>query len=823
MSLDSLLIRASAGTGKTYQLTARLLRILLAGAAPETILATTFTRKAAGEILRRLMLDLARAADEDQPAALDAIRQQVGDPELSRERVQALLRTVVASVHRLRVCTLDALFSQLARSFAFELDLPPGWRLTDDVDESRLRATAVGGMLATAEPAETLTLLSMLAKGETRRSIGREMISVIESNFETARLGRGNLWDSVAVPKLPDEAERRWAEAIADLRAAAAAGTGKRYPALYHRLADALETRDGESVAGDSMISKLEPLARRGEMPLYYGKPLDDSLATALRFMYDVARTERLGKLAAQNEATGRVLDDYGARIDEVKQAARSLSFADVSVRLAGLMQRTDVDSLADRSDLACDHLLLDEFQDTSPVQWSVLRPMAIGAAGGIGLRPGTASPSHSFFCVGDTKQAIYGWRGGVAEIFDSVAGQIDGVRLGEQNLSYRSSPVIMDWINEVFGNLTAHPVATGDKDAVDGSAEIAAAVRDFQTRYPDHATARDRMPGLVEMRTCRTPAAGPTGKPNAETIRDAVLDSTAQLIADLATERPELEIGVLVRTRKTIAQLVRRLVAAGVDASAEGGNPLVDSPAVRLVLSALMTAEHPGDGRWAFATAGTPVGAAAGWTADRVRRSVAELGIVDTVVQLAQAAVTVGDEQDSLRLKQLVSLAVSAASQNPVGRIADFVRRVESTPVVGARPASVRVMTIHASKGLEFDAVVLPEINGGLLPNFSETVADVPDAVSPPVAMCRYLAKDDWHFLPPRWRRAFAGAAAGRMTEALCLMYVAMTRAKSELYLVSEPHPKLAEQSSVAGLVAAATGCEGTGEADRVLVRRVG
>ena len=223
---------------------------------------------------------------------------------------------------------------------------------------------------------------------------------------------------------------------------------------------------------------------------------------------------------------------------------------------------------------------------------------------------------------------------------------------------------MIMDWINEVFTSLTAHAVATGDGEAVDGSVEIAAAVRAFQDRYPAHATARGSMPGRVEMRTCGAPAAGPSGKPNAETTRDAVLDTTAALISALHRDRPDMEIGVLVRTRKTIAALVRRLVAAGVDASAEGGNPLVDSPAVRLVLSALMAAEHPGDRRWAFATAGTPVGADAGWTADRVRRDVAELGLVDAVVQLAEAAVTVGDEQDSLRLKQLVSLAVTTQSQ---------------------------------------------------------------------------------------------------------------------------------------------------------------
>ncbi len=94
-SIDGLLrptlVRASAGTGKTYRLTARLLRILLQGAAPESILATTFTRKAAGEILDRVLLTLARAADEHDAEALQQLRDQVGIPTLAS---QCLFATV---------------------------------------------------------------------------------------------------------------------------------------------------------------------------------------------------------------------------------------------------------------------------------------------------------------------------------------------------------------------------------------------------------------------------------------------------------------------------------------------------------------------------------------------------------------------------------------------------------------------------------------------------------------------------------------------------------------------------------------------------------
>ena len=83
-ALATKLVRASAGTGKTYQLTARLLKILLQGAPPETVLATTFTRKAAGEILHRLLLTLANAADENNDAALEELRNQVEIETLPR-------------------------------------------------------------------------------------------------------------------------------------------------------------------------------------------------------------------------------------------------------------------------------------------------------------------------------------------------------------------------------------------------------------------------------------------------------------------------------------------------------------------------------------------------------------------------------------------------------------------------------------------------------------------------------------------------------------------------------------------------------------------
>ena len=114
-SHPDIVIRASAGTGKTFQLSNRYLAQLQAGAAPEQMLATTFTRKAAGEILERILIRLAEASVQD-----DQCRQLASflkNPSLTQTRCLQLLEQLVRRLHRVRVSTLDAFFMQIASSF----------------------------------------------------------------------------------------------------------------------------------------------------------------------------------------------------------------------------------------------------------------------------------------------------------------------------------------------------------------------------------------------------------------------------------------------------------------------------------------------------------------------------------------------------------------------------------------------------------------------------------------------------------------------------------------------------------------------------------
>src|SRR5262249_41898537 len=113
-----IVIRASAGTGKTYQLAVRFIGLLAAGAKPEELLATTFTRKAAGEILDRVLFWLAAAAADDRERA--RLAEAIGVKSLSAERCRELLVATLRKLHALRVGTLDSYFLQVATSFGQE-------------------------------------------------------------------------------------------------------------------------------------------------------------------------------------------------------------------------------------------------------------------------------------------------------------------------------------------------------------------------------------------------------------------------------------------------------------------------------------------------------------------------------------------------------------------------------------------------------------------------------------------------------------------------------------------------------------------------------
>lgn len=763
-AFPNIAIGASAGTGKTFQLSNRYLALLNAGESPEQVLAVTFTRKAAGEILDRILTRLAEAA-----AAEDKWRDlhgHIGGPTLDRSRCIHLLRTLLQNIHRLRISTLDSFFIRIAGVLALELGLPTGWQIVDEIDDQRLRAEAMRDLLSEDALEELVTLIRSLSKQEASRSVIVGLASIANNLYDLAQQTRREAWH--ALPRLPHLSDDVLEAVIQQI--AAFTFSDKRFTNANQN--SVTHARDGDWGA---FISKglASPIVAGKDT--YYKKAIDPSVAAAYQRLIDHARARLLGQIADQNEATRRVLDRYGASYEQLKRQRRTLRFDDVTRAIPRALTRDRLDDITYRLDAPVTHLLLDEFQDTALPQWQAIAPFAE-----------TVSERHgqSFFCVGDVKQAIYGWRGGISELMEAVTSQLPNVNEERLNHSYRSSQTVIDTVNTVFEHLSDNPVLnhTPFQDATDA----------WRLRFEPHTTVHADLLGYTCLATSRL--AG-----EAENPAEVTLQQAAAEVAKLHRTFPHQTIGILVRHNRSVTQLIDDLrYVHGIAASEEGGNPLTDSIAVQLVLSLLRLGDHSGDSVASFHVAHSPLGKALGLERHDdqlavlrvslgVRQSLMSRGYGRTLYEWVSALADHCDQNELNRLLQLVDLAYGYDPRATECTM-DFVMYVAAKKVENPAAANVRVMTIHQSKGLQFDIVVLPELDVDIAGRPPDVVVDRRHPTEPITAVCRYVNQDLQRVLPPSFQDMFAAHTTQVVNESLCLLYVAMTRAIRTLYLFIAP-----------------------------------
>lgn len=759
----NLVIRASAGTGKTFQLSNRFLRLAAAGEPLDAILATTFTRKGAGEILDRVLARLAEAACDEKHRS--ALAEQLGGVPFDHRRCVELLTEMLRGLHRLRTGTLDSFFIQIARSYSLELGQPPGWQIVDELVDERLRAEAIRILLSEQSTADAVRLMNLLTKGEATTSVCRQLASLIETLYDIYLEAPAPAWRSL--PRHKKLEPQALEAAIVALEQVALPGDKNFAKSREDAVANARAAR------WNAILSKgIGKAVAQGENT-YYRKTITPEVIEAYQPIVRHAKAAIVDQIANQTEATHHLLERFDAAYRRLKLDAHAMRFADVT-RLLGAAALADrMNEIEYRLDGCVSHLLLDEFQDTNPVQWRVLRLFAERI-----FCPGSRG---SFFCVGDVKQAIFGWRGGVAEIFDTLETDFPTLNRQPLNKSYRSSQTVIDTVNRVFENLSANTALQRYPEAV----------RRWAARFETHTTTHVNMPGY-----CRLLAAPAASADQSQGI--VTQEFAAREIARLHREAPGRTIGVLVRRNETVARLIYWLRKQQVAASEEGGNPLADSPAVQVVLSLLRLADHPGDETARFHVAHTPLGEAVGLgdyadgaaavrVAAKVRRRLMDDGYGPTLYAWTKALCSSCDARELSRLLQLVELAYGYETAATT-RTDDFVRLVMQKRVEDPSSADVRVMTFHQSKGLQFDIVVLPELDYRLVGQPPQMVVSRPNPAAPITHVCRYVSKDDLVALPKEFEAMFSSYERQVVEESLCVLYVALTRAIHSLHMIVAP-----------------------------------
>jgi len=781
--LANVVIRASAGTGKTFQLSNRYLGLAAAGESPDRILATTFTRKAAGEILDRVLFRLAEAALD--PGALARLAGHLAAADFDRARCLGLLCEMIGQLHRLRVATLDSFFIQVARSFSLELGLPPGWRIVDEIEDRTLRDEAIREVLARQSTGDVVRLMHLLSKGEATRSVADQIRTLVRDLYALYGEAPPGAWTALHRKKPLAPAEIR---AAIEAAAAAELPPDQRLAKARDRDLAAAEQEDWEAFLGKGLTAKILD----GSLT-YCRKPIPQPVVDAYEMLLAHAEAQLIDEIANQTEATHALLEHFDGAYARIKARRRGYRFDDVTRRLGRTPLRKRLGQVAYRLDAGVAHLLLDEFQDTSPLQWRVLRPFAEQI-----VRPGGRG---SFFCVGDVKQAIYGWRGGVAEIFEALEKELDGLERRFLDRSFRSSQPVIDTVNQVFHDLVANPALE----------KYPQAAQRWSKRFTKHTTARADLPGYCRLATA--PVAGEDKKDQAAVTLAFAADEVRRLVEQC----PGRSIGILVRKNRAVARMIYELRERKIAASEEGGNPLIDSAAVELVMSLLTLADHPGDTVARFHVARSPLaeplglvdhgdGTAASRLAARIRRDLAFDGYGPTIRRWTELLAGACNRRDLNRLLQLVELAY-AYEPAATARADDFVRLVAQRRVEDPSSADVRVMTFHQAKGLQFDIVVLPELDTRLVGQVPAMVVGRPGPTAEIERICRYVGSKLRPLLPRPFQDMFDLHQTQVVEEALCVLYVALTRAACALVMIVAPQSPKARSvgSTAAGLLRAA------------------
>ncbi|MBM3954722.1 MAG: hypothetical protein FJ309_08930 [Planctomycetes bacterium] len=806
-------VRASAGTGKTHALTTRLIALLADGTPPEEIFAATFARKAAGEILARVLRRLADAADPARPDATARLAGDIGAPGLGAEAFLGILATLTGALGRVAIGTLDAFFVSAADAARYELGLPEGWGVGNEAEVAGQRRRAIHAALQDGEAtaAALATLLVQASGGGTTRGLEDAVGGIVADLAALHRQADATAWEPLAVPPAPAAADVT--AAVATLRTVAF--SHKKIAAAHEASLEAFEAGRFRDFLGSGIAAKLVA----GETT-YYKKPLADEVVAAYGVLIAVTRTAVIARIVEQTRAMREWLDRHATALDGLVRRTGVVSFDDVTRLVGDAAADGTLDAARWRGIPFAKHLLLDEFQDTSLGQWRVLERLA----------EHTATSGGTFFAVGDSKQAIYGWRGGEATLFEALGGFFAAgpVPLREQSLreSWRSSPAVLEAVNALFGALAGCP------QLADAPEVVAEWNRSF---HPHVAAARNRdLAGWVRLRTA------PADDGSAADLFRAAADRAR----DLATANPGRTVAVLVRTNAGAEQVIARLRRDGIAASAEGGQPLSDSPAVELLLSVLSLVDHPSDtvarfhvgasvlagdlaldGAAAVAREPSPAFLAA---LDRVRRRLVDDGHAAVLGDLATRLTPAAGARDGRRLEQLLVMArdhdVRHGGSAGLVRTAPFVARVRSERVADPEPAAIRVMTIHKSKGLEFDIVVLTDLDRKLVPHHPRVVVDRPvvrgRALTPIRGLLTGLNGDVAPLLPAPWPDCHRRAAHPLLRESISTLYVGMTRAIQALEVIIAPAgPRSgAAPQTIAGILRSTLGAGAAATPDTLL-----
>ena len=646
-------LSASAGTGKTQVLTARVLRLLLKGARPESILCLTFTKAAAAEMANRIGARLAawvRLKDSELAADLLALGES-NDPR-ARQRARQLFAKVLDCPGGLKIQTIHSFAQSLLAAFPAEAGIVPGFQPIEGRAEQELVRRTLADLMAHSEASGNDALIrdvQVLSKRlgeagaveylqacarrpEAMKALGppvgiepliRDLINLPEESFEDYISDRcGDEGFDCDLLRAVANANRKWGTS-----------TGLGHAEIIEEW---LSLTPIERAASLDNLRKVV-LTEKGTPKVSAGQAraepnYEEHAGRLANLIGELLRLQNGARLAADMAAGLRAGQAFATAYASAKRAAGVADFNDLIEWSRQLLRQPGMgDWVRYKLDRQVDHVLVDEAQDTNTAQWEIIGHLVDEFFSGSSESEGRA---RTLFMVGDFKQAIYGFQGTDPRRFqvalEAFKERAASLSTGDDLFSYQRAAREFRDLSIAASFRSAQPVLDV-VDAVIGTVgHQAMALSELPPRHRAHHEDR---PGSVELwhpfAIEESEDESDEGEERWVSLRDRryaeeLADRIKQMLAEApvlaSTKRPVTpgDVLILVRSRGELASLiVARLFSAGVPVAGVDRLHLHEPLAVQDLLAAVKFAVQPNDD---LSLACLLVSPLIGWDQDQLR-----------------------------------------------------------------------------------------------------------------------------------------------------------------------------------------------------------
>lgn len=831
-SVEKLTIyRSSAGSGKTYTLVKEYLRLVLPSPfLYRNILAVTFTNKATEEMKVRILgklYDLSTANSErlatigEYQDIKEELAAHQPDPDSWVPKTAGrILRSILGDYGHFSVSTIESFFQGILRVFAKELDIPIGYDI--EMNQGLVLDRLIQSMAVDISANQDLEkLLKQYLYQRLDDEKGWNVFAELE------RLG-GQLFKEAFVDRA--KAEMESVEDVLEV-AGKIAGKATKGQKLFLSTLRAM-AEEGERLMKEAGVWYDDFLYKKSSAPSYFAKILSDSdkfdpsprsinggtqleiwvkesnaqfgrLSTAvlgglqahlqrtIEYYQNGIGPYLVDKMFARTAASFGLLGYLEKLLKEYRKEHRFLMISDTSRLLTQVIRESDPPFVYEKAGHYYRHFLLDEFQDTSELQWENFFPLIEESLG----------YGRFNLLVGDIKQAIYRWRNGDPKLMklieDRYAQLVERRVLGS---NWRSAEEVVTFNNDFFifaSELLAGKLSTFSSES---GQKMVAFIREAYTDVTQEVR-RTELPGYVEARFGTA-----EGKDELEEEALEALISWVQECVENGYQHRD--IAILVRKNGEGIKAARKLMAAGIPVSSAESLLLISNPMVRWLLVSLQLMQTPADSLLSVT-----------WTdldlllselhpeeflafskeTTRLHAHMEDLRgkpLYETVEGLLQHLPSPCDQQNAYVYGFLEAVwEYSAKKDTSISGFLDWWKEEgKKRSVQGAESEnSVVIMTIHQSKGLEFPVVILPFVTwelgfkkgpGNIVWLETAGTAYEKDFSILPAYLSRDLEKT-------QYAHVYEEELALTHLDNLNLLYVALTRAQSRLYLHSPSHLK--------------------------------